>query len=144
MLHFTPDFDGIYYNEEQEYAYPVLNGKKPMDVSRLEEASIYLDAKEVSELYRCVWESNTVLSEENWENLFIYSDEELTSRYLLKALQDGASAGFNSRILAKIAPYISEENLTNILLALGKVALTFPLPPKDMQELLYDKIFKKC
>ncbi|MDE7246571.1 MAG: M56 family metallopeptidase, partial [Lachnospiraceae bacterium] len=124
------DIDGIYYSEDEEYAYRVQAGLEPLDMVKLDNVSVYLNPKEVSELYRSAWESGKELSDDNWENLFVYSDEELTSRYLLKGLQDGKIQGFDSHILVEIAPYMSGENLTKLVLALGKDKLTF----SDLQE----------
>lgn len=97
------DIDGIFASEEEEYAYRVKAGLEPIDMAKLDDVCIYLDDKEASELYRCAWESGQVLSDKNWENLFLYSDAELTSRYLLEALQDGKIREFDSRILRKTA-----------------------------------------
>ena len=119
------DFDGIYFDEDTEYAYQVLEGKQSIDVSRLEGVYPYLKAEEVSRLFQKAWEEGAVLSEENWEELFVYSDTELTSHYLLEALQDGKIKESDSRILVKMAPYMSGEDLTDLVLALGKDALTF-------------------
>ncbi|MDE7429311.1 MAG: M56 family metallopeptidase [Lachnospiraceae bacterium] len=119
------DIDGIYYSEDEEYAYRVQAGLEPLDMARLDDISIYLDAKEVSEFYRYAWESGIVLSSDNWENLFIYSDQELTSCYLLEALQDGKIKEFDSQTLVEIASYMRGEDVSECfryLLEHGKVS----------------------
>lgn len=101
------DFEGIYGDEDLEYAYQVLEGKKPVDVSRLhDEVCLYLKEEEVSELYRKAWEEEVVLSKQNWEDLWLYSDAALTSKYLLEELQAGKIREFNGSVLCSMAPYM--------------------------------------
>lgn len=106
------DFDGIYDNEAAEYAYQVLEGKQPFDAAKLEEGGPYLKEKEVSELCRKALEEEAVLSKENWQNFFIYSDEKLTARYLLEALQADQVREFDSEILVAIMPYMQEADVS--------------------------------
>lgn len=106
------DFDGIYDNEAAEYAYQVLEGKQPFDAAKLEEVGTYLKEKEVSELCRKALEEEAVLSKENWQNFFIYSDEKLTARYLLEALQADQVREFDSEILVAIMPYMQEADVS--------------------------------
>lgn len=103
------DFDGIYGDEDLEYAYQVLEGKKPIDVSKLhDEVCLYLKEEEVSELYKKAWEEEVVISEQNWEDLWLYSDVGLTSKYLLEELQAGKIREFSSSVLCGMAPYMEK------------------------------------
>ena len=106
------DFDGIYNSEDSEYAYQVLEGQRTLDLSRLEDIFPQLEGKEVSELCRKALEDGAVLSKENWQQLFVYSDAELTARYLLEALQTGRAGTFDSGILVEIAPYMTEADVS--------------------------------
>lgn len=106
------DLDSIYDSEAVEYAYQALEGKRPLDPDSLEEACPYLKDSEVSELARKAWEDEVALSEDNWEELFIYSDSEVTAKYLLEELQAGKGGDFNSNILVKIAPYMKEKDVS--------------------------------
>lgn len=106
------DFDKIYNNEASEYAYQVLEGQRTLDLSRLEDIFPQLEGKEVSELCRKVLEDGAVLSKENWQDLFIYSDAELTAQYLLEGLQAGRAGEFDSSILVEIAPYMAAEDVS--------------------------------
>lgn len=106
------DLDGIYDSETVEHAYQALEGKRPLDPDSLEEACPYLKDSEVSELARKAWEDDVALSEKNWENLFIYSDNELTAQYLSEELQAGGCESFDSSILVKIAPYMKEKDVS--------------------------------
>lgn len=118
------DISGIYRSEDEEYAYLVQSGAEPLDMSRLEDVCVYLEDKYVSELCRTVWDTGVVLSEDNWQNLFIYSDADLTSRYLLEALRAGKIEEFDSGVLNQIACYMSGENVSacfRCLLERGKV-----------------------
>lgn len=106
------DFDGIYNSEDSEYAHQVLEGQRTLDLSRLEDIFPQLEGKEVSELCRKALEDGAVLSKENWQQLFVYSDAELTARYLLEALQTGRAGTFDSGILVEIAPYMTEADVS--------------------------------
>ena len=106
------DLDGIYDSEAVEYAYQTLEGKRPFDPESLEEVCPYLKESEVSELARKAWEDEAALSEDNWQELFIYSDSGMTAQYLLEELQAGRGGGFNSNILVKIAPYMKEKDVS--------------------------------
>ncbi len=46
---------GVYRDENLEYAYRVLKGKKPVDPARLEEVCLYLKKEEVSALAQIIW-----------------------------------------------------------------------------------------
>ncbi len=106
------DFDGIYNSEDSEYAYQVLEGQRTLDLSRLEDIFPQLEGKEVSELCRKALEDGAVLSKENWQQLFVYSDAELTAQYLLEALQAGRAGTFDSGILVETAPYMTEADVS--------------------------------
>ncbi len=106
------DIESIYTEEDAEYAYQVLNGSQPLDLSRLKDALPHLQAEEVSRLFRIAWQREIALSEEDWEDLWIYSDESLTSKYLLEELQAGRIREFDSRVLRVIAPHMKAETVS--------------------------------
>lgn len=122
------DIDGIYRTETEEYGNLVITGEEPLDMSRIEElgeACVYLEDEEVSRLCQLIWEEDVHLSDVIWQDMFVYSDSKLTTRYLLEALQAGGIKEFDSRILCMIAPYMEQENVSECfrhLLERGKVA----------------------
>lgn len=103
------DFGAIYTGEEQEYAYQVLEGDRTFEWDRVKKACPHLEAKEVSALYRKAWEDEIVVQEENWEDLWLYSDVELSTQYLLEELQAGKIREFSSSVLCSMAPYMEEK-----------------------------------
>lgn len=154
------DFDGIYGDEDMEYAYQVYEGKKPIDVSGLEEAYLYLktedesklterlleelqaggvpefdskilveiapnmNEKGVSECFRCLLKRGAV-SETDWEEIFLYSDTELSAKYLTEALHDGNASGFDDKMLRQICYQVSTKYLTDIVMELDRDGLSF-------------------
>ena len=106
------DIDGIYRSEAEEYGYLVMAGQEEMDISRLEEVCPYLEKEEVSKLCQSIWEKDVELSDADWQDLFLYSDSELTTRYLLEALEDGRAEGFDSRILGLVACYMEGDDVS--------------------------------
>lgn len=101
-------------------------GKKAVDVSRLhDEVCLYLKEEEVSELYRKAWEEGAVLSEQNWEDLWIYSDVKLSAQYLAEALRRGDAKGFSDRNLDQINYQVSTKTLTDIVTAMDRDKLSF-------------------
>lgn len=127
------DFDGIYVDENVEYAYQMLEGKRPLDLSKIEESYPYLKAEDVSRLFQKAWQEELVLSEENWEDLWIYSDERLTSQYLLEELQAGKIKEFNSHILCIVAPHMKKETVSECFRSL--------LEKSDVSESDWEEIF---
>lgn len=116
---------GFFRSEDEEYAYRVQLGQEPLDESRLGDIYVFLEAKEISELCRTAWESDVALSDENWQEIFIYSDGKLTSCYLLEALQAGKIKEFDSRILCMIGYHMDRKDVSECfryLLERGKVA----------------------
>lgn len=119
------DVDGIYRDENQEYAYQALEGKQPIDVSRLEGVCPYLEPEMVSRLFQKAWKEGAVLSERNWMDLFIFSDANVAGQYLLEELERGGVEEFDSRMLIKIAPYMNGKDVSECfryLLERGKVS----------------------
>lgn len=106
------DIDGIYRTEDEEYGHLVMAGQAVMDMSRLEEVCPYLEEEEVSTLCRSIWEKDVELSDAGWQDLFMYSDSELTTRYLLEALEDGRAEGFDSRVLGLVACYMEGDDVS--------------------------------
>jgi len=106
------DIDGIFRSEAEEYGYLVMAGQEEMDISRLEEVCPYLEKEEVSKLCQSIWEKDVELSDADWQDLFLYSDSELTTRYLLEALEDGRAEGFDSRILGLVACYMEGDDVS--------------------------------
>lgn len=119
------NIDSIYVDENEEYAYQVLNGNRPFDLSRVKEAFPHLKGEEISRLCQLAWQEEIVLSRDNWQELWIYSDENLTSQYLLEELQAGRISEFDSGILCVIAPYMKDETVSECfrcLLERGRVS----------------------
>lgn len=119
------DIYGVYRSEEEEYAFQVKAGEEPLDISRLEDISIYLEEKDLSEIYRSLWQANEVLSDADWQDAFLYSDVKLTSGYLIEELGKGGIQEFDSRILCLIACYMEPEDVSECfryLLERGKIA----------------------
>lgn len=108
----TEDIYGVYRSEEKEYAIQVKAGEEPLDISRLEDVSIYLEEKDLSEIYRSIWQTNEVLSDADWQDAFLYSDVKLTSGYLIEELGKGGIQEFDSRILCMIACYMEPEDVS--------------------------------
>ncbi len=116
---------GIFRSEEEEYAHRVQKGQEAVDLTRLGQICIYLEDQEVSELCRSAWEAGVVFSDENWEDVFAFSDRELTGSYLVEALRAGRVKEFDSRILCMIAPGMDGEDVSECfryLLEQGKIA----------------------
>lgn len=108
----TEDIYGVYRSEEEEYAFQVKAGEEPLDISRLEDMSIYLEEKDLSEIYRSIWQANEVLSDADWQDAFLYSDVKRTSGYLIEELGKGGIQEFDSRILCMIACYMEPEDVS--------------------------------
>lgn len=76
--------------------------------------------------------------------MFIYSDSELSAKYLLEAIQNGYGNGFDGEALEQISVQISAENLTDLVLALGKDELSFSDLRDYVLPYLGDKQITQC
>ena len=84
----------------------------------------YMEGDDVSECFRYLLEKEKV-GQSDWEDIFIYSDADLSAEYLVKALQSGKRNGFNDKALGQISHLVSTKSLTNIVTVLDREALTF-------------------
>ena len=64
------------------------------------------------------------------EDIFVYSDANLSAQYLIEALNKGETSEFSGKIFDQVGFRISSEELMDLVLALGKDDLTF----HDLQE----------
>ncbi len=94
------------------------------DSQMLIEIAPYMNGKDVSECFRYLLERGKV-SESDLDYIFIYSDVDLSARYLIEALKKGEANEFSGTIFDQIIFRVSSDDLTNIVLALGKDDLTF-------------------
>lgn len=119
------DILSVYRSEEEEHVYRMKAGEEPLDISRLENVGVYLEEKDVSEIYRAIWEDNKSLSDADWQDAFLYSDAKLTAGYLIEELEKGGVKEFDSRILCMIACYMEPQDVSECfrcLLERGKMA----------------------
>lgn len=84
----------------------------------------YMEEKDVSECFRYLLERGKV-AESDWEEIFIYSDADLSAEYLVKALQNGGISDFGDKALGQICYQVSVGSLTDIVTALTKEELSF-------------------
>ena len=78
----------------------------------------------MSECFRYLLEHGKV-SESDLEDILIYSDADLSSQYLIEAIKKGELNEFNGKLLAQVSFRISSDDLTDLVLTLGKDELTF-------------------
>lgn len=84
----------------------------------------YMEEKDVSECFRYLLEQGKV-AKSDWEDIFVYSDANLSAEYLVQALRDGKRNGFSDKVLYQINYRVSVKSLTDIVMALDKEELSF-------------------
>lgn len=77
----------------------------------------YMEEKDVSECFRYLLERGKV-AESDWEEIFIYSDADLSAEYLVKALQNGRV--LTDAQLREIEGFVSEKDFYRIVEYNGK------------------------
>lgn len=92
-------------------------GIKQFDSRILCKIAPYMEEKDVSECFRYLLERGKV-AESDWEDIFIYSDADLSAEYLVNALQNGKV--LTDAQLREIEGFVSEKDFYRIVEYNGK------------------------
>lgn len=143
------DFDRIFYTEEMEYAYMILEDftkgaeAASIDVKKLKEGLPYMEEEEVSRCLKKLIEAGVQLPADIWTSLLIYSDDVLSEGYIMEALDNGTMQPISAKVFEQIVVYLGVETREALLLNMDKETLTFALL-KDVFPYLSDKTREKA
>lgn len=138
-------FESIYYSEEDEYADYVVEAFKTgghVDKDKVMDALPYMEDEAASMAMAALLNQREILSKEELCDFFIYSDKELSGRYLTKAVDDGKTEPPDLETLSELMPYLSEETRAELIID-RKDNLTFEAL-NEWAPYLKDDLMEKC
>ncbi len=100
------DFEKLFHDEAAEYVYQVKNGLVPVEKDRIVDALYLMDEEDASEMFNILLADNTAFTPDELCYFFIYSDSELSSGYLLRALRDNTIAPLSADAVLDIMPFL--------------------------------------
>ena len=86
--------------------YQVKNGLVPVEKDRIVDALYLMDEEDASEMFNILLADNTAFTPDELCYFFIYSDSELSSGYLLRALRDNTIAPLSADAVLDIMPFL--------------------------------------
>ncbi len=119
--------ENIYYSEEgeyAEYAEEAFESGEKVSKEKVMDVLPYMEDEAVSKAFAALLCQGEVFSEDELCDIFIYSDADLSSHYLLKAIADGQTEPVSAEAFSEIIPYLNETARTEIILTMGE-NLTF-------------------
>lgn len=113
------DFEAVYHSEKEEYADKVLElPAGEVDKEKVLEALVYMEEDEVSEMFASLLERKVPLTAEELSWFFVYSDTELSTRYLTEAVRRGDLIPDKEMIQA-LMPHLESGGRGMLLEAMG-------------------------
>lgn len=123
----TKRVGNVYYNEEEEYvAYiqQAFENGEGIEKDKVMDAIYYMDGKSLSKAFACLLEQGETFSQNELYDIFIYSDEELSSRYLLQAINEGKVKPLDAETISELMPYLSDQTQAEFIMSMDD-QLTF-------------------
>lgn len=122
----NPDFEKIYYSAEEEETAQVMDSLKtgaPIDKDKaVRNLSKLSDNRtDISEIFHSLLISRTAFTADDFHYFFMYSDRDLSGKYLVEAVENGYQSPPDTESASIILPYIDKQ---------FKVRLFKQLPPE--------------
>lgn len=117
----------VYYGEQDEYAGYIekaFGSGETIDKAKMMDAIYYLDAETVSKAFACLLEQGENFAGEELYEIFIYSDDELSSHYLLKAIDEGKVKPLDAETISELMPYLNDTARIELIMGMDD-QLTF-------------------
>lgn len=108
----------VYYSEEEEYAGSVEKAwthGEPLDKEKMMQALPYMDGKTVSHGFACLLQQGESFTVDELYDILIYSDDDLSSRYWLGAIEEGKAQPPDGETITKLMPYLSDQAVEGLL-----------------------------
>ena len=114
------DITDIYSSETDEIAATVLKEFEAgtINKAKLIDALPYIESETVSKTLKSLFDQGVYLSEDELEEIFQYSDRNLSSQYLLEAIQNEKIDNLELESLLNLLSYMDTESRDSLLLAL--------------------------
>ena len=123
----------IYYSEAGEYADLVWDDIREgtADKKRIFDTMIYMDKEQVSKLFVLMLEQGVSLNAEELQEVFIYSDPDLSLEYLTEAVESGEIKPLTKDQVMAILPYTATGE-RGVLFQVLKENMTFEVLEESM------------
>lgn len=113
------EFAKIFHSEDEEYIDLYKNGLAEADKDRLIDNLYYFnDDEAVSELFNTLLTGQIILTADDLQSLFIYSDTALSSQYLAEALRNKTIAPLSVDAISALMPYLEGDCQAEALIQL--------------------------
>lgn len=111
------ELESIYYSEEDEKEAFVKADiwAGVVDKNTVMEYLYYLEDEDVSQAFAVLLKKGEELSSDEILDLLIYSDSELSGRYLVEAIRNGEIEPLSETTISEIKYYLEEESLSGLL-----------------------------
>lgn len=115
------DFDAVFYSEGSEKAEEIKERIKTGKISKEEvmEHLYDLEDEDLSQAFAQLLKQGEIFDKDELLYIIIYSDSELSGRYLAEAVKNGEVEVPAELTISEIKYYLGEESLEQLLLALG-------------------------
>lgn len=123
----TKRVGNVYYSEEEEYAAYIqqaFDNGASIEKDKVMDAMYYMDGKTLSKAFACLLEQGETFSQDELYDIFIYSDEELSGRYLLQAINEGKAEPLDAETISELMPYLSDQTQVEFIISMDD-QLTF-------------------
>lgn len=117
----------VYYGEQDEYAGYIekaFGSGEKIEKEKMMDAISYLDAETVSKAFACLLEQGETFAGEELYEIFIYSDSELSSHYLLKAIDEEKVKPLDAETISELMPYLNDTAQIELIMGMDD-QLTF-------------------
>lgn len=115
------DFESVYFSEEEEYASLIpkyLADGSVVDKNIWLNALPYIDSTVGSEGFAALLLAGVSFDTKELTAVFIYTDTQLSSKYLLEAIQNGTIPQLDAETTTLLMPYLEEGIKVQLLTAL--------------------------
>lgn len=113
--------ENVYYSEEGEYADYVeraFDTGETVSKDKVMNALPYMEDETASKAFATLLVQGESFSTDELCDIFIYSDTDLSSHYLLKAIADEQTEPLSAEAISEIIPYLSSEGCSELISAM--------------------------
>lgn len=107
--------ENIYYSEEQDYAERAFDTGETVNKDKIMNALPYMENETASKAFAALLTQGESFSTDELVDIFIYSDSDLSSHYLVKAISDEQTEPLSAEAISEIIPYLSWEGRSEII-----------------------------
>lgn len=119
----SSDFEEVYYSEADEYLQNLLKeirkGEAEIEKEKAMDVLFAAEDRAASEIFAAMLRQGVTFSPDDLQEMFIYSDTALSTRYLADAVENGDIASLDEKQLSAIIPYMDGEGRMRLLAAMS-------------------------